>query len=382
MANEEFDELEEFEEDAWYSDDPNEEKKVSLQSKMKAFVPVVVVLVAAVYFLPSTVGGKINLSSGTNIEYGQGANMAIACSGSTNVTVTPKSFLKNAANGTGTHYLESIRVSNIPSGCGGVDFVLNAYNDSSSTPLALFNSTSTSAVVYNNNGTFQPGAGMSGFSISSGSGSFEITFNDPVAQSSSVFKLTIQSTQHALASCAQGGACSIGDVGPGGGTVFYVSAGAFTETGAPCASTCRYLEAAPNTWYGGSSDPAMQWSADTTTASGVSSASGAQSLGKGYSNTASIIAFNSTPGFAATAARAYRGPKNLTDWFLPSYLEIDQLADYSNARGNVGFQSRYWVSSEQSATRGWVRYFYGVPGYEGGYEPKSNTYYVRPIRAF
>jgi hypothetical protein len=307
--------------------------------------------------------------------------MAIACSGSTNVTVTPKSFLKNEANETGTHYLESIQVSNIPSGCSGVDFVLNAFDDSSSTPLALFNSTSTSAVVYNNNGTFQPGVGMSGFSVSSRTGSFTITFTEPVAQSSSVFKITMQSSQHTFATCAQGGTCSVGDVGPGGGTVFYVSAGAFTAAGTQCASTCRYLEAAPNTWYGGSNDPGLRWSADTTTATGVS----ARSIGSGFSNTSSLIAFNSTPGYAATEARAYRGPKNLSDWSLPSYDEMDQLALYANARGNVGFRDWYWVSSDQSPTypgSGWVRMFYNGGGYQGGWKLKSNTYYVRPIRAF
>jgi hypothetical protein len=171
-------------------------------------------------------------------------------------------------------------------------------------------------------------------------------------------------------------------VGPGGGTVFYVSESAFTVTGAPCASTCRYLEAAPNTWYGGSQDPGLQWSADTTTASGVTSASGAQALGKGYSNSTSLVAFNSTPGFAATAARAYRGPKNLTDWFLPSYDEMSQLASYANSINNVGFRDWYWVSSEQNPTDAWVRRIYNQGGYLGSYNKKNNAFYVRPIRAF
>ena len=47
--------------------------------------------------------------------------------------------------------------------------------------------------------------------------------------------------------CAQGGTCIVGNVGPGGGRVFYAPGTAFTMTDAPCGSTCRYLESAPIT---------------------------------------------------------------------------------------------------------------------------------------
>ena len=56
----------------------------------------------------------------------------------------------------------------------------------------------------------------------------------------------------------------MGDTGPGGGIVFYVAASNFTSTGSTCNTTCRYLEAAPNTWSGGSSDPTRSWSTGTT----------------------------------------------------------------------------------------------------------------------
>jgi hypothetical protein len=47
------------------------------------------------------------------------------------------------------------------------------------------------------------------------------------------------------ASCAKGGRCKLGDIGPGGGTVFYVSKSFFTSTGSVCDLNCRYLEASP-----------------------------------------------------------------------------------------------------------------------------------------
>jgi len=53
--------------------------------------------------------------------------------------------------------------------------------------------------------------------------------------------------------------CQVGDTGPGGGIVFYVASTAFTATGTTCNTNCHYLEAAPNTWNGGSTDPMNVW---------------------------------------------------------------------------------------------------------------------------
>ena len=174
----------------FYHDDPTEEiPRSKLRSQL---LTTGAVIIGSIFFFQSTLAGNISLNSGRGIEFGQGVSQAVACSGNTNLTLTPRSSFTNGSPG--THYLQSVTVSNIPTSCYGVDFIINAFNDSSSTPLALFNSTSTDAVVYNNNGTFQKGIGSTGMTVSSGSGSFTITFTNPVAQSSSVVKLTIRST--------------------------------------------------------------------------------------------------------------------------------------------------------------------------------------------
>ena len=173
----------------FYHDDPIEEvSKTKVRSKV---LSTAALIVGSIFFFQSTLAGNISLNSGRGIEFGQGVSQTVACSGETALTLTPRSSFTNGSPG--AHYLQSVTVSNIPTSCYGVDFTINAYGDSSSTPLALFNSTSTDAVVYNNNGTFQKGIGSAGFTVSSGSGTFTITFTDPVAQSSSVFKLTIRS---------------------------------------------------------------------------------------------------------------------------------------------------------------------------------------------
>ena len=156
MPNNEFDPVDnaELEDDAWYSDDPAEEKKASLQDKAKSFIPVIVLIVAAVIYLPTTVGGKINISSNQAVTFGQGSNVTVACSDSTDLTITPGTSFTNVNNGPGEYYLKSIRVSNIPASCNGVDFVLSAYNDSSSSALGLSTLSPSEIRVHNKNGTF------------------------------------------------------------------------------------------------------------------------------------------------------------------------------------------------------------------------------------
>ena len=131
--------------------------------------------------------------------------------------------------------------------------------------------------------------------------------------------------------CAQGGTCIVGNVGPGGGRVFYAPGSAFTMTGAPCSTTCRYLESAPLTG---------DYAIDNVTPYGLlgqilhPAALVTSAIGSGYSNTAALVAATSTPTNAGNVAKAYRGSANLSDWFLPSSLEL----------------SAYWASSPTDAT--------------------------------
>ena len=69
--------------------------------------------------------------------------------------------------------------------------------------------------------------------------------------------LPIDATRATAPSCAEGGVCALGDIGPGGGIVFYAPVTPFTSD-APCGSNCKYLEMAPKNWNGGSSDPGLR----------------------------------------------------------------------------------------------------------------------------
>ncbi|CAN2229088.1 hypothetical protein MCERE85_01423 [Candidatus Nanopelagicaceae bacterium] len=186
--------------------------------------------------------------------------------------------------------------------------------------------------------------------------------------------------------CAEGGVCQIGDTGPGGGKVFYVASTTFTQidaSGSMCTTNCKYLEAAPtsgtNAWTG----TYYQWSGVLETAIGTTGTA----IGTGYSNTVKMVTQSATGDRAGTISRAYRGPNNLTDWFLPSQDELNEL--YIRRASVGGFVGDFhWSSSELSSInpadepekKAWFQSFASA----GIQSPniKFSTLYVRPIRAF
>ena len=183
-------------EEVFYHDDPVQESQSPAKKKFSSIIAFLLFLVGGTYLVQTTLAANISLNAGSPLEFGQGISATTACSGSTNLTITPNSRFINSS-GAGAFYFSSVTVANIPSSCNGKDFIINAYDNANGSPLALFNSTSTRAVVYSNAGTFEPGTGtFLGASVTSGSGTFTITFTNPVALSGSVFRVTLQSAAH------------------------------------------------------------------------------------------------------------------------------------------------------------------------------------------
>ena len=146
-----------------------------------------------------------------------------------------------------------------------------------------------------------------------------------VTAHSPTFDLTMPactSTTVTSLSCAQGGACAVGDTGPGGGIVFYVAGANFTSTGSDCGTSCRYLEAA-------TSDLATaDWCSDVTTSLNVT----ATGIGSGMSNTTSADT-TCTSGAIQLAADYTNNGK--TDWHLPSKDELNELCKYARNTGQA-----------------------------------------------
>jgi len=159
--------------------------------------------------------------------------------------------------------------------------------------------------------------------------------------------------------CAQGGLCNVGDVGPGGGKVFYVAPDfLFIKFG------YRYMEAAP-------SDIGFPSWCDWKGLVGTKTA-----IGTGQSNTTAMV--QKCQRGAANSADTYVSPNGTSDWFLPSKDELNQLYKQRDLVG--GFATDYyWSSSEGNAASAWGQYFGGGSQTNG---LKSYTIFVRPVRAF
>ena len=200
--------------------------------------------------------------------------------------------------------------------------------------------------------------------------------------------------------------CAVGVQGPGGGTIVYVD----STNEMPMYD---YLEVAPADASAG-----VVWSTTTAkcgTAAGTScqtsylsdagTALGYLGLGTGRAATAAIVARHDAGSVAKTAYAAGVADNYTTatasDWFLPSRDELNEVCKYARNTGQEagastvctggsaatlrGFASAsdpYWISSEVSASNAWLQVFdYGGGGLQQS-SNKSNSYYVRPVRAF
>jgi hypothetical protein len=176
----------------------------------------------------------------------------------------------------------------------------------------------------------------------------------------------------------------LGDTGPGGGKIFYVSEAGFTVQ-MPNASdnyTAHYLEAAPTdmasiiAW---ASSAFLPPSAGGTGTSWTDIPGTGTAIGIGRKNTAVILAIDA----AAPAAKACNDYSNggKTDWFLPSQDELYQLYVNRTLFNNLTISNifGYWSSTQQSNANAFVKNF-ETEGWGNG--SKGSTFYVRPIRAF
>ena len=248
------------------------------------------------------------------------------------------------------------------------------------------------------------------------------------------------------ANCALGGTCIVGDRGPGGGIVFYVSAANFASVGSTCntagaggSSVCKYLEVAPATWESAGAlvadDTLKEWARssgaapltgqDLTVLTSLATESGFTNratppviieqenwkIGKGHYNT-SVMNSGGAASTAQAAVLAYAGNSTAGEWFIPSMNELNELCKY--ARGQTtgvltvkctfggtfkstlragtdlgGFREDdyYYSSSEYNAMNVYVQFFaegsqYST--YKTGLTvtPFTGQRYVRPVRAF
>ena len=207
------------------------------------------------------------------------------------------------------------------------------------------------------------------------------------------------------ADCAAGRSCQVGDIGPGGGVVFY-DAGKTESWG-------RYLEASPAscqksglTWriaLAGKRGTKQLPMLYPTWATAARQRIEAKRLGMGKANTALVIKQHKALPQTSLDATAAGYANSLVcggkdDWFLPSKDELDTLYNVlaltdNDLTGNNSFgftRGFYWTSSEYNNETAWTqlwvdgqqfdreKWLNGDPRKDGGFNP----FHVRPIRAF
>jgi hypothetical protein len=154
--------------------------------------------VALIAVLGSTLAANISLNSGT-LEFGQGIATTTACDDN-GITLTPKAVFTNTASG--SFSLASVAFSGIKDTCIGKMFTLNAYGDTSATPLVIATSGANPYSVATFVVSATQGQKSSYISTSSaGWGSadartLEIGFNGTQATSGAVYKITLQSSDN------------------------------------------------------------------------------------------------------------------------------------------------------------------------------------------
>ncbi|MEI8068884.1 MAG: hypothetical protein WCH38_03670 [Actinomycetota bacterium] len=189
------------------------------------------------------------------------------------------------------------------------------------------------------------------------------------------------------AQCSAGVSCAVGDIGPGGGVVFY-DAGSTQSWG-------RYLEAAP-----ASCEIAGVPFKPVGGVQGIHALQidrvRAKAIGMGRANTDLIVQkYGATRSHAAALVRS-QACNGLTDWFLPSSGELN-LAWRVLAQNRVnreptpggGFDiGYYWTSSDYNGTEAWTQYFNDGQQFDRVQTLSANkqapyrTFKVRGVRAF
>jgi hypothetical protein len=188
------------------------------------------------------------------------------------------------------------------------------------------------------------------------------------------------------ATCATGGSCSLGDVGPGGGIVFKVIGSTF-------------YEAAPKTWYNsvaGYSNTTLPYCGNVSNGfidpRNPPSFTVVTSWGGGQQNTSAFRSY--CPGGAINTLMKYETATSLS-WYIPNLTELNGLVDYltTNSRGysllsqfEATNSGSYWTSNTSwDATWGWAidsPYFTnGTWSYSGVSYNRQGAKFI-PIRNF
>ena len=178
--------------DDQYFDDPLEPSK-ERKRWTKPFLSLSAI--SAILVLSSTFASNINLNNSAPVEFGQGVTAATSCDKT--LTLTPLASFKNKSSGEFFAF-SGVKISGIDGttqtsstdeGCAGKYFTVKAYGPTGNTPLI------SAIVTLNNAGVFASGDGRTAATGESTiNSSVTLTFDEPSALASNVYKVTLESS--------------------------------------------------------------------------------------------------------------------------------------------------------------------------------------------
>ena len=350
--------------------------------------------------LSTVLAQTISINGNIRTEFGQGSFQVKVCDTFIGIQLTPSESTYSGTRINGDTYTSMSRVEKIDilgldtAHCAGRNLKIQLHSTDSVDPIPLFQEDTTtsvsrltlsidsdknvsrsSAITLINSAGTNIGLSDSNQSISYASNIsvYTIVFTSPLALMADVTGVTLESTINAgPLSCADGGLCSVGDTGPAGGKIFYVS-GTTIDSASGISSGGIYLEAAPapvskNTynWCEGGANPYTTEIFASATA-----------IGTGAANTLVIIN-NCTGGAGYQAANL--SLNGFSDWFLPSSGEQAIMYNNKSTIGLTESEATY-VYAGSTEFNNWIGASL-VPWAGVGGQNKGQATPYWPIRAF
>lgn len=328
-------------------------------------------------------GGTNFLTMGTtqllSVPYAMYAKSAGSVSGGTGITITSVSsagdtlYLSNGqsfvaggnSGGTGNLVLPTITtnaVTAITSNSATFGGAISNANGNHIMERGIVYSTSPNPTLGSNK--IEIGNGIGTFDTISGLGyGYEHLLNPNTTYYARAYAVT-ENNISAYGNEVSFTTLSVGQVGPGGGIVFFNKGNS--------TSGWQYLETATSDQSTG-----IAWGCDGTSIPGTQFA-----VGSGEANTSLIVAGCNEASFAAKICNDLVSGGQ-TDWFLPSRDELHLMYEnlHTNNQGNFNTSAIYWSSTEFVYYNAWGIYFNDGTAYND-YLYKANPNYVRAVRAF
>jgi len=324
----------------------------------------------------------ITVNSGNSVALGAGSQIVATCDN--DVNLDPPGLSVDTT--TGKFMITTISVSNVsqknPSGCGNWIMELAA---SSSSGLQITSWSIPSSAI---DAPFYFGASTIGTNMAKTS----LIPIDPTQIT------TIALQMYPAKSCADGGTCSLGDTGPGGGPVIYVAPTPFTEP--VSGKQFKYVEAAPTNWVSGVLDQRTQICNPNSVSSSLSEAIGYARYNTNVlvaDSNCTTISSNSIPSGlrdAGALARSYGA-----DWQVPTLSELIEMCKVArfgaavaptktNCDDSGGTNPTSWLtvnygSSSKISGSGWASVVNFQTGTKNNSSAvQSSNFGLRPIRYF